>query len=154
MKDTKEKETKRFRLQSILKLHNRILDDRLITIAKTCATIIDAINNKEVKDNKDIVDLLENMLNFIALTGSHNNYVVAASKELQLSSEQSELSKLYRLVTQSLEEHEQNVINDVKKEAEEQKAKQKIKKTSTYTITANSKEDAVKQLLKILEEEK
>lgn len=154
MKDTKEKETKRFRLQSILKLHNRILDDRLITIAKTCASIMDSINSKEVSDTKDIVDLLEQMLNFIALTGSHNNYVVTASKELQLSSEQSELSKLYRLVTESLEEHEQNVINDVKKEAEEQKAKQKIKKTSTYTFTANSKEDAVKQLLKILEEEK
>lgn len=154
MKDTKEKETKRFRLQSILKLHNRILDDRLLTIAKTCASIMDSINSKEVSDTKDIVDLLEQMLNFIALTGSHNNYVVTASKELQLSSEQSELSKLYRLVTESLEEHEQNVINDVKKEAEEQKAKQKIKKTSTYTFTANSKEDAVKQLLKILEEEK
>ena len=117
MNDTKEKETKRFRLQSILKLHNRIMDDRLQAITIPSVKNLE-IYREDVKKSKDplaqvLYDVLTDILEHIAIIGALNFEVIRQSKELTLSSSQEELASLFDLVTKDPYKHKE----DIKKEA-------------------------------------
>lgn len=117
MKDTKEKETKRFRLQSILKLHNRIMDDRLKAITIPSVKNLE-LHREDVKKSKDplaqaLYSVLTDILEHIAIIGALNFEVVKQSKELTLSSSQEELASLFELVTKDPYKHKE----DIKKEA-------------------------------------
>lgn len=117
MKDTKEKETKRFRLQSILKLHNRIMDDRLKEITIPSVKNLE-LYREDVKKSKDplaqaLYGVLANILEHIAILGALNFEIIKQSKELTLSSSQEELASLFDLVTKNPYKHKE----DIKKEA-------------------------------------
>ena len=100
MKDTnqKTKEAKKFRLHSILKLHTRILNQKLMKHAVSLANILEKVKtaDKEVVFN----ELTDCMVDFTVI-GSHNFDVSNMANSLQLTSSQEELQVLFKLVTKS-----------------------------------------------------
>lgn len=167
MKDTnqKTKEAKKFRLHSILKLHTRILNQKLMKHAVSLANILEKVQtaDKEVVFNK----LTDCIVDF-AVIGSHNFDVSAMANTLQLTSSQEELQALFNLVTKSDKDVLKDQVKDLKEEEElekcscncaESKAKNSKSNTSKVTtkvieIVATSKEDALEQIKQILKEGK
>ena len=166
MKDTKQKtkETKQFRLHSILKLHTRIMNQKLMNHVVGLANILEKVKteDREVVFN-ELVDL---MVDF-GLIGSHNFDVSNMANSLQLTSSQEELQALFKLVTKSDKEVLKEKIEELKEEelekcscnCAESKAKNSKPNTSKVTtkvieIVATSKEDALEQIKQILKEGK
>ena len=162
MKDTnqKTKEAKKFRLHSILKLHTRILNQKLMKHAVSLVNILEKVKteDKEVVFN-ELVDL---MVDF-GLIGSHNFDVSDMANKLQLTSSQEELQALFKLVTKSDTDILKEKIEELKEEelekcscnCAESKAKNSKPNTSKVTtkvieIVATSKEDALEQIKQIL----
>ena len=158
MKDTKEKtkEAKKFRLHSILKLHTRILNQKLMKHAVSLANILEKVKTED--SEKVFNQLVDLMLDF-AVIGSHNNDVSDMANKLQLSSSQEELQALFKLVTRS----DADIIKEAVEEdtekctcnCSENKAKNSKPNTSKVTtkvieIVATSKEDALEQIKQIL----
>ena len=166
MKDTnqKTKEAKKFRLHSILKLHTRILNQKLMKHADSLANILEKVKtaDKEVVFN----ELTDCMVDF-AVIGSHNFDVSTMANSLQLTSSQEELQALFKLVTKSdkdvlkekIEELNEEELEKCSCNCAESKAKNSKPNTSKVTtkvieIVATSKEDALEQIKQILKEGK
>ena len=162
MKDTnqKTKEAKKFRLHSILKLHTRILNQKLMKHAVSLANILEKVKtaDKEVVFN----ELTDCMIDF-AVIGSHNFDVSAMANKLQLTSTQEELQALFKLVTKSdkdvlKEKMEENTekcsCNCAESKAKNSKPNSSKVTTKVIEIVATSKEDALEQIKQILNEGK
>ena len=166
MKDTnqKTKEAKKFRLHSILKLHTRIMNQKLMKHAVSLANILEKVQtaDKEVVFN----ELTDCMVDF-ALIGSHNFDVSNMANSLQLTSSQEELQALFKLVTKSDKDILKEKIEELKeKELEkcscnctESKAKNSKPNTSkvqakVIEIVASSKEEALEKFKQLMEEGK
>ena len=166
MKDTnqKTKEAKKFRLHSILKLHTRIMNQKLMNHAMGLAGILEKVKtaDKEVVFN----ELTDCMVDF-AVIGSHNFDVSNMANSLQLTSSQEELQALFKLVTKSdkdvlkekIEELNEEELEKCSCNCAESKAKNSKPNTSKVTtkvieIVATSKEDALEQIKQILKEGK
>ena len=162
MKDTKEKtkEAKKFRLHSILKLHTRILNQKLMKHAVSLANILEKVKTED--SEKVFNQLVDLMLDF-AVIGSHNFDVSNMANSLQLTSSQEELQALFKLVTKSDKDVLKEKIEELKEEelekcscnCAESKAKNSKPNTSKVTtkvieIVATSKEDALEQIKQIL----
>lgn len=155
----KTKEAKKFRLHSILKLHTRILNQKLMKHAVGLASILEKVKteDKEVIFN-ELVDL---MVDF-GLIGSHNCDVSAMANTLQLTSSQEELQALFKLVTKSDKDVLKDQVKDLEEEelekcscnCTESKPKNSKVTTKVIEIVATSKEDALEQIKQILKEGK
>ena len=162
MKDTnqKTKEAKKFRLHSILKLHTRILNQKLMKHAVGMTGILEKVKTED--SEKVFNQLVDLMLDF-AVIGSHNNDVSDMANKLQLSSSQEELQALFKLVTKSdadiikeaVEEDTEKCkcsCSDSKTKSTEPNTKQV--KAKVIKIVATSKEDALEKIKQILDEGK
>lgn len=165
MKDTnqKTKEAKKFRLHSILKLHTRILNQKLMNHAKGLTNILEKVKteDKEVVFN-ELVDLI---LDF-GVVGSHNFDVSDMANKLQLTSSQEELQVLFKLVTKSDKETRKELESmaekcQCKKCTAKQEAKQQETKSNTSKVTAkvieivaSSKEEALEKFKELVKEGK
>ena len=167
MKDTnqKMKEAKKFRLHSILKLHTRIMNQKLMNHAIGLVGIIEKVQteDKEVAF-KHLIDL---SLDF-SVIGNHNFEVSEMANKLQLTSSQEELQALFKLVTKSdkeirkeLEEAAENEedtekcsCNCAESKAKNSKPNSSKVTTKVIEIVATSKEDALEQIKQILKEGK
>ena len=167
MKDTnqKTKEAKKFRLHSILKLHNRIMNQKLMNHAVGLTNILEKVKTED----KEVIfnELLDHMVDF-GLVGSHNFNVSDMANKLQLTSSQEELQALFKLVTKSDADILKDQVKELKEEEElekcscncaESKTRNSKPNTSKVTtkvieIVATSKEDALEQIKQILKEGK
>ena len=162
MKDTnqKTKEAKKFRLHSILKLHTRIMNQKLMEHAIGLVGVLDNLmtSDKEVTFSR-LVDL---SLDF-SVIGKHNFEVSSMANKLQLTSTQEELQALFKLVTKSdketkkeLEEEavEKCSCNCAESKTKNSKSNSSQVKTKVIEIVATSKEDALEQIKQILKEGK
>ena len=167
MKDTsqKTKEAKKFRLHSILKLHTRILNQKLIKHAVSLANILEKVKtaDKEVVF-KHLIDL---SLDF-SVIGKHNFEVSEMANKLQLTSSQEELQALFKLVTKSdkeirkeLEEAAENEedtekcsCNCAESKAKNSKPNSSKVTTKVIEIVASSKEEALEKFKELVKEGK
>lgn len=97
--DSKEKEVKKYRLQSILKLHNKIHNENLKAVAAKGLSLYKLTSGKQATSLEIINHKLNEMLNLLADCGMHHEAVLLKSKDLQLASEQEKLKELFTLVT-------------------------------------------------------
>lgn len=168
MKDTnqKTKEAKKFRLHSILKLHTRIMNQKLMNIAlglKKATEQLIAADKQEVF--KHLVDL---NIDF-SIIGKHNYDVSEMANKLQLSSSQEELEALFKLVTKSDKDIKKELVNELDLEEEEENkcncscTESKAKSTKPNTkqvkakvieIVASSKEEALEKFNQMIKEGK
>lgn len=93
-----EKVKNKYKLVSILKLHNRITESQLRPLAKLLVEAVEL--NKDKKLHKTLVNALE----VLDAVGSKSFDVVKQSKELQWNAEQPVLEKLYKTVTEPVEQ--------------------------------------------------
>lgn len=165
MKDTnqKTKEAKKFRLHSILKLHTRIMNQKLMNHAMGLQSILEKLMTSDKKETFDqLVDL---SLDF-GVIGSHNFDVSEMANKLQLTSSQEELQTLFKLVTksdkeirkelESMAEECQSKKCTTKQETKQQETKSNSSKVTTKVIeiVASSKEEALEKIKQILDEGK
>ena len=164
MKDTnqKTKEAKKFRLHSILKLHTRIMNQKLLNIAtglqKTTEKLIAADKQEAFKH---LVDL---NIDF-SIIGKHNFDVSEMANKLQLTSSQEELEALFKLVIKSEKDIRKDLVKELELEEEEEnkcqcsctesKAKStKQVKAKVIEIVASSKEEALEKFNQMIKEGK
>ena len=161
----KVKEAKKFRLHSILKLHTRILNQKLMNHAMGLQNVAE----KLMLENKEVVfkHLIDLSLDF-SVIGKHNFEVSEMANKLQLTSSQEELQALFKLVTKSdkeirkeLEEAAENEedtekcsCNCAENKAKNSKPNSSKVTTKVIEIVATSKEDALEQIKQILKEGK
>ena len=93
-----EKVKNKYKLVSILKLHNRITESQLRHIAKLLVEAAEL--NKDKKVHKAIV----NALKVLVAVDSKSCDVIEQSKALQWNAEQPALEKLYKTVTEPIEQ--------------------------------------------------
>ena len=167
MKDTnqKTKEAKKFRLHSILKLHTRIMNQKLMNHAIGLAGILEKV---QTADKEEVSNQLVDLMVDFAVIGNHNFDVNEMANKLQLTSSQEELQTLFKLVTKSdkeirkeLEEAAENEedtekcsCNCAESKAKNNKANTSKVTTKVIEIVATSKEDALEQIKQILKEGK
>ena len=163
--DSKETEVKKYRLQSILKLHNKIHNERLKNVAAKGLSLFKMISRKETTSLEIVNHKLNEMLNLLADCGMHHEEVLLKSKDLQLASEQERLKELFTLVTSfNLETKSKDskscscgsnnhtqTVSGIKYTSETLGQGQKV---FTAEVSANSLEDAINQLLKEIKEGK
>ena len=163
--DSKEKEVKKYRLQSILKLHNKIHNERLKHVAAKGLILFKMISRKETTSLEIVNQKLNEMLMLLADCGLHHEAVLLKSKDLQLASEQEKLKELFALVTSSdLDTKSKDskscscgscnhtqTVSGIKYRSESLGQGQKV---FTAEVSATSLEDAIKQVLKDIKEGK
>ena len=163
--DSKEKEVKKYRLQSILKLHNKIHNENLKIVASKGLSLYKLTASKETASLEIINHKLNEMLNLLADCGMHHEEVLLKSKDLQLASEQEKLKELFTLVTSfNLETKSKDskscscgssnhtqTVSGIKYTSESLGEGQKVIRAE---VSANSLEDAINQLLKEIKEGK
>ena len=93
-----DKVQNKYKLVSILKLHNRITESQLRPLAKLLVEAVEL--NKDKKLHKTLVNALE----VIDAVGSKSFDVVKQSKALQWNAEQPVLEKLFKTVTEPVEQ--------------------------------------------------
>ena len=146
MKDTnqKTKEAKKFRLHSILKLHNRIMNQKLMNHAVGLTNILEKVKTED----KEVIfnELLDHMVDF-GLVGSHNFNVSDMANKLQLTSSQEELQALFKLVTKS----DADILKDQVKELKEEEELEKCSCNCAESKTRNSKPNTSKVTTKVIE---
>lgn len=163
--DSKEKEVKKYRLQSILKLHNKIHNERLKNAAAKGLSLFKMISRKETTSLEIINHKLNEMLNLLADCGIHHERVMLKSKDLQLSSEQEKLKELFTLVTSfNLDTKAKDSKSCSCGSSNHTHSEPGIKYTSeslgqghkviTAEVSATSLEDAINQILKEIKEGK
>ena len=164
MKDTnqKTKEAKKFRLHSILKLHTRIMNQKLMKIALDLQKITEKLVLVDKEEAfKQSIDL---NIDF-SIIGKHNFDVSEMANKLQLSSYQEELEALFKLVTKSEKDIRKDLVKELELEEEEEnkcqcsctesKAKStKQVKTKVIEIVASSKEEALEKFNQLVKEGK
>ena len=163
--DSKEKEVKKYRLQSILKLHNKIHNENLKVVAAKGLSLYKLTAGKETASLEIINHKLNEMLNLLADCGMHHEEVLLKSKDLQLASEQERLKELFTLVTSfNLETKTKDSKSCSCGSSNHTHSEPSIKYTSeslgqghkviTAEVSAPSLEDAINQLLKEIKEGK
>ena len=163
--DSKEKEVKKYRLQSILKLHNKIHNENLKVVAVKGLSLYKLTSGKQATSLEIINHKLNEMLNLLADCGMHHEEVLIKSKDLQLASEQEKLKELFTLVTSfSLETRSKDSKSCSCGSSNHTHSEPSIKYTSESLgegqkviraeVSANSLEDAINQLLKKIKEGK
>ena len=95
---SEDKVKNKYKLVSILKLHNRITESQLRPIAKL---LVEAV---ELNKDKKVHKALTNALEVLAAVGSKSQEVVEQSKALQWNAEQPVLEKLFKTVTEPVEQ--------------------------------------------------
>lgn len=164
-KDSKEKEVKKYRLQSILKLHNKIHNENLKVIAAKGLSLYKLTGSKQTTPLEIINHKLHEMLNLLADCGMHHEAVMLKSKDLQLASEQESLQELFTLVTSfSLETKTKNSKSCSCGSSNHTHSEPSIKYSSeslgqgqkliTAEVSAYSLEEAINQILKEIKEGK
>ena len=165
MKDTnqKTKEAKKFRLHSILKLHTRIMNQKLMNHAMGLQSILEKV---KTADKEELFDQLVDLSLDFGVVGSHNFDVGEMANKLQLTSSQEELQVLFKLVTKSDKEIRKELEEaaekcqckkcTTKREAKQQETKSNSIKVATKVIeiVASSKEEALEKIKQILDEGK
>lgn len=162
MKDTnqKTKEAKKFRLHSILKLHTRIMNQKLMNIA---AGLQKATEKLIAADKQEVFKHLVDLNIAFAIIGKHNYDVSEMANKLQLSSSQEELEALFKLVTKSEKDIRKDLVKELEEEEEnkcqcsctESKAKStKQVKAKVIEIVASSKEEALEKFNQLVKEGK
>ena len=162
---SKEKEVKKYRLQSILKLHNKIHNENLKVIAAKGLSLYKLTSGKQTTSLEIINHKLNEMLNLLADCGMHHEAVMLKSKDLQLASEQESLQELFALVTSfNLDTRTKNSKSCSCGSSNHTHTEPSIKYTSeplghgqkviTAEVSATSLEDAINQLLKEIKEGK
>ena len=163
--DSKEKEVKKYRLQSILKLHNKIHNENLKIVASKGLSLYKLTAGKETASLEIINHKLNEMLNLLADCGMHHEAVLLKSKDLQLASEQESLQELFTLVTSfNLGTKSKSSKSCSCGSSNHKHSEPSIKYTSESLgqgnkliraeVSANSLEDAINQLLKEIKEGK
>ena len=163
--DSKEKEVKKYRLQSILKLHNKIHNENLKVVAAKGLSLYKMTSGKQATSLEIINHKLNEMLNLLADCGMHHEAVMLKSKDLQLASEQEELKELFTLVTSfNLETKAKDSKTCSCGSSNYKHSEPSIKYTSESLgegqkviraeVSANSIEDAINQILKEIKEGK
>ena len=162
---SKEKEVIKYRLQSILKLHNKIHNERLKIVASKGLSLFKLTAGKETASLEIINHKLNEMLNLLADCGMHHEEVMLKSKDLHLASEQERLKELFTLVTSfSLETKPKDSKSYSCGSSNHTHSEPGIKYTSeslgqgkkviTAEVSAYSLEDAINQILKEIKEGK
>ena len=162
---SKEKEVKKYRLQSILKLHNKIHNENLKVVATKGLSLYRLISGEQTTSFKIINHMINEMLNLLADCGMHHEAVMLKSKDLQLASEQEKLKELFTLVTSfNLETKTKDSKSCSCGSNNHKHSEPSIKYTSeslgegnkliTAEVSAYSLEDAINQLLKEIKEGK
>ena len=162
MKDTKQKtkEAKKFRLHSILKLHTRIMNQKLMNHAVGLSGILEKVKTED--SEKVFNGLVDLMLDF-AVIGSHNNDVSDMANKLQLSSSQEELQALFKLVTKSdadiikeavEEDTDKCKCNCIESKTKSTEPNTKQVKAKVIEIVASSKEEALEKFNQLIKEGK
>lgn len=166
MKDTKQntKEVKKFRLHSILKLHTRILNQKLLNHVIGLQSVVDSLLVADnVVDKKTVINQLIDLMRDFAVIGSHNKDVSDKANKLQLASSQEELQALFKLVTKSdadiIKEAVEEDTEKCKCNCTENKDKDSQPNTSKVSakvieIVASSKEEALEKFKQLIEEGK
>ena len=163
--DSKETEVKKYRLQSILKLHNKIHNENLKVVATKGLSLYKLIIDKQTASLEIINHKLNEMLNLLADCGMHHEAVMLKSKDLQLASEQESLQELFTLVTSfNLETKTKDSKSCSCGSSNHTHSEPSIKYTSeslgqgqkviTAEVSASSNEVAVNQVLKDIKEGK
>ena len=146
MKDTnqKTKEAKKFRLHSILKLHTRIMNQKLMNHAMGLQNVAEKLmlENKEVAF-KHLIDL---SLDF-SVIGKHNFEVSEMANKLQLTSSQEELQALFKLVTKS----DKEIRKELEEAAENEEDTEKCSCNCAENKPKNSKPNSSKVTAKVIE---
>ena len=168
MKDTnqKTKEAKKFRLHSILKLHTRIMNQKLMKIALDLQKITEKLVLADKEEAfKQSIDL---NIDF-SIIGKHNFDVSEMANKLQLTSTQEELEALFKLVTKSEKDIRKELVKELELEDEEENkckcncTESKAKSTQPNTkqvkakvieIVASSKEEALEKFNQLVKEGK
>ena len=161
MKDTnqKTKEAKKFRLHSILKLHTRIMNQKLLNHAIGLACILEKV---QTVDKEELFDQLVDLSLDFGVIGSHNFDVSEMANKLQLTSSQEELQTLFKLVTKSDKEIRKELEEAAEKcncNCAENKTKNSKPNNSKVTtkvieIVASSKEEALEKFKELVKEGK
>ena len=163
--DSKETEVKKYRLQSILKLHNKIHNENLKVVAAKGLSLFRLTAGKETASLEIINHKLNEMLNLLADCGIHHEAVMLKSKDLQLASEQESLKELFALVTSfNLETKSKDskscscgssnhtqTVSGIKYRSESLGEGHKV---ITAEVSATSLEEAINQILKEIKEGK
>ncbi len=163
--DSKEKEVKKYRLQSILKLHNKIHNENLKVVAAKGLSLFRLTASEQRPSLETLNHKLNEMLNLLADCGMHHEAVMLKSKDLQLASEQESLKELFALVTTfNLEtktkdskscscgsSNHTHSVSGIKYRSESLGQGNKL---ITAEVSATSLEEAVNQVLKDIKEGK
>ena len=95
---TEDKVKNKYKLVSILKLHNRITESQLRPLAKLL------VEATELNKNKKVHEVLVNAFEVLAAVGLKSCDVIEQSKALQWNAEQPALEKLFKTVTEPVEQ--------------------------------------------------
>lgn len=95
---SEDKVKNKYKLVSILKLHNRITESQLKPLSKL---LIEAV---ELNNDKKVHKALINALKVLAAVGLKSLDVVEQSKAVQWNAEQPVLEKLFKTVTEPIEQ--------------------------------------------------
>lgn len=164
MKDTnqKTKEAKKFRLHSILKLHTRIMNQKLMNHAMGLQKLTEKLITV---DKLEVFNQLVELNIDFSIIGKHNFDVSEMANKLQLSSSQEELEALFKLVTKSDKDTKKELVKELEEESDckcscsENKTKStepstKQVKTKVIEIVASSKEEALEKFKELIKEGK
>ena len=164
MKDTnqKSKEAKKFRLHSILKLHTRIMNQKLMNHAMGLQKLTEMLITV---DKLEVFNQLVELSIDFSIIGKHNFDVSEMANKLQLSSSQEELEALFKLVTKSDKDTKKELVKELEEESDckcscsENKTKStepntKQVKAKVIEIVASSKEEALEKFKELVKEGK
>ena len=127
---SKDKVKNKYKLVSILKLHNRITESQLRPIAKLLVEAAEL--NKDKKVHKALINAFE----VLAAVGLKSCDVIEQSKELHWNAEQPVLEKLYKTVTEPVEQIiERNALRNCD-ECKARRSKVNVKSRDVMTDTA------------------
>ena len=163
--DSKEKEVKKYRLQSILKLHNKIHNENLKVVGVKVLSLYKLTSGNQTTSFEIISHKLNEILNLLAKCNMHHEAVMLKSKDLHLASEQESLKELFALVTSfNLETKSKDskscscgssnhtqTVSGIKYRSESLGEGHKVIRAE---VSANSLEDAINQILKEIKEGK
>ena len=163
----KVKETKKFRLHSILKLHTRIMNQKLMNHAMGLQKLTEKLITE---DKLEVFNQLVELNIDFSIIGKHNFDVSEMANKLQLSSSQDELEALFKLVTKSEKDIKKELVKELEKEEEEEVNKSKCScsdsktkstepntkqvKAKVIEIVASSKEEALEKFKELVKEGK
>ena len=127
---SEDKVKNKYKLVSILKLHNRITESQLRPLAKLL------VEATELNKDKTVHKALISALKVLAAVGSKSCDVIEQSKALQWNAEQPALEKLFKTVTEPVEQIiERNTPCNCNK-CKAKRSKVNFKSRDTMTNTA------------------